>query len=232
MTDYLLQRQSRRTLAIRVGPAGQVEVRAPRHLPRAQIEAFLQQRQDWIRAQQAAQRLRAQAPGWREGRPWWHWGQPLQVGLDDRLSAVHPAGDRLWLPLPASAAEAELTACLQAWQLQQARVLLPSRLAAMRALAAARGLTRQPERLTVRAMRTRWGSCTARGRISLSSQLLHLPPSLVDYVICHELAHLMEMNHGPGFWRLLEHWHPGAKKAQAAVAHWARRLAQPQLPAR
>ena len=52
-------------------------------------------------------------------------------------------------------------------------------------------------------MKTRWGSCTASGRLLLNSQLIVLPTSSIDYVIAHELCHLREAKHGPRFERLL-----------------------------
>lgn len=64
------------------------------------------------------------------------------------------------------------------------------------------GLSYRKVRIT--GARSRWGSCSAAGTISLSCYLMLLPPHLMDYVILHELAHTREMNHGPRFWALLD----------------------------
>lgn len=78
-------------------------------------------------------------------------------------------------------------------------------------------------RVSVRAPRTRWASCSATGAIMLSSQLLFLPPRLVDHVIWHELCHRFELNHSTRFWRLLDAHSPDARRTDAELRE-ARRL--------
>lgn len=58
--------------------------------------------------------------------------------------------------------------------------------------------------VTIRAQRTRWGSCSARGNLNFNCLLVLAPPEVVDYVVVHELCHRREMNHGPAFWMLVE----------------------------
>ena len=82
---------------------------------------------------------------------------------------------------------------------KQAKEQLPSRL---QVLASARGLSFQKVR--IHKSRTRWGSCSSKGTISLSLYLMLLPPHLQDYVMQHELTHLLEMNHSSRFWNLLD----------------------------
>ena len=60
-------------------------------------------------------------------------------------------------------------------------------------------------RISVRDPRTRWGSCSAKGTLSFSWRLFMAPEWVLDYVVAHEVAHLLEMNHGRAFWRLVDH---------------------------
>ena len=65
--------------------------------------------------------------------------------------------------------------------------------------------------------RLRWGSCSSRSGIRLHWRLIHLPPALIDYVVAHEVAHLVEMNHSPRFWAVVERLYPDWRGARAAL---------------
>ncbi|MGN0860558.1 MAG: M48 family metallopeptidase [Candidatus Spyradosoma sp.] len=98
-----------------------------------------------------------------------------------------------------------------------AQTTLPPR---ARALADARGVS--VGKISVRAQRSRWGSCTAEGALSLNWRLVLLPPELQDHVILHELAHRVHMDHSGEFWDLLNAWDPGAGTHDIALTRtWA-----------
>jgi predicted metal-dependent hydrolase len=69
---------------------------------------------------------------------------------------------------------------------------------------------REVKRVNVRDTKSRWGSCSGRGNLSFSWRLILAPEAVLDYVVAHEVAHLVEMNHGPRFWRLVESLAPGS----------------------
>lgn len=94
---------------------------------------------------------------------------------------------------------------------KHAAIILPPRLYM---LAGQHGLTYKSVRIN--AGKGRWGSCSARGTINLSCYLLLLPQHLIDYVLLHELAHTLEMNHGERFWQLLDSYTGGRARALRA----------------
>jgi predicted metal-dependent hydrolase len=117
-------------------------------------------------------------------------------------TAVEQGPDRLLVRGRTEVREASLRA-LKRWLGRVARIHLPQRL---NAVASEAGIALHG--VTIRDQRTRWGSCSARGAISLNQKLLFLPPDLVRYVIVHELGHLEELNHSPRFWAVVRAMEP------------------------
>lgn len=70
------------------------------------------------------------------------------------------------------------------------------------------------KRITVRDQSSRWGSCSTTGALSYSWRLILAPPHILDYLAAHEVAHLVEMNHSPKFWRLVERLVPNVARAR------------------
>jgi predicted metal-dependent hydrolase len=98
---------------------------------------------------------------------------------------------------------------LQDWLKKQARAEL---VAASDRYAAAMGTSYK--KLTLRDQTTRWGSCTSAGSLSYSWRLILTEPDVLDYVAAHEVAHLLEMNHGPRFWALVRRHCPHADRSR------------------
>ena len=75
-------------------------------------------------------------------------------------------------------------------------------------------LGRKPNRITIRDQRTRWGSCAANGDLSFSWRLILAPPDILDYVVAHEVAHLVHMNHSTAFWKTVTQLYPQCDRAR------------------
>jgi predicted metal-dependent hydrolase len=90
---------------------------------------------------------------------------------------------------------------------------------ARRARRLAARIGRNVAAVRVRDTKSRWGSCSGGGNLSFSWRLIFAPEPVIDYVVAHEVAHLVEMNHGPRFWRLVESLAPDS----AAPRTWLKR---------
>lgn len=77
----------------------------------------------------------------------------------------------------------------------------------------------RPVSLTITGAKTRFGSCSSRGRISFSWLLMQYPREAVDYVVVHELAHLVHQNHGPEFYRLVASVMPDYRQREALLRY-------------
>ncbi len=164
-------------------------------------------------------------------------GEPLRVEV---VQSVWPGVARAGGVLRVSVADPQgakrIEALVGEWLAEQARAQLPVYLReavercklhirpaggtlALRSEETPGGL-----RLTVRAMRTRWGSCTRDGHVTLSVELMHAPRRLIDYVIIHELCHLVHLNHSAAFHfqvaRCLPEWK--VLRRELATRSWAK----------
>ncbi|MDD2546548.1 MAG: SprT family zinc-dependent metalloprotease [Burkholderiaceae bacterium] len=212
---YALQRARRRSIGFTVGAEG-LSVRAPGGVLLADIEAALREKSAWILRKLAEtrdrqQRLEGGRIAWADGAVLPYLGAPLAVVLDPTQAlagrggalqalgageAADPAVPRrLHIGLPHSASPAQIRDMVQAWLLRDAQRHFTERLAHFAPLLGVRWT-----RLRLSSAQTRWGSAKADGSIRLNWRLLHYRPSIIDYVVAHELAHLRVMDHSPRFW--------------------------------
>lgn len=205
----LLRRSPRRhSLAVRVSDAGEVVVNAPLRLGARDIHGFLQKHADWISAR--LQAAHAQRFEWRDGALLPYLGGHLQLRLLDQPgpSRARLDGDCLLC----NAQSAQVPALALRWYQRTARALLSERLAHH---AARDGRALPPLRLSN--ARSRWGSLSPRGVVSLNWRLLKATREQIDYVICHELAHFRQRNHSQAFWREVEVLFPDWKRIRGEL---------------
>ena len=171
------------------------------------MDAFLAASQPWLAAR-VAEADRPSALGLDRPGVVWLGGQPVTVVR----RAAGARGDAAFRPgaalrdgrLVVSGPDAAAAAAVDRWYRREARAQLEAGVAGEAALLAVR-----PARVAVRDTTSRFGSCSSSGTLSFSWRLVVAPPAVLDYVVVHELCHLREPNHGPGFWRLVAEARPG-----------------------
>ncbi|GAB3627166.1 SprT family zinc-dependent metalloprotease [Pandoraea terrae] len=199
---YRFKRSSRRTIGFMIDEAG-LSVTAPRWVTLAEVEAAILEKKRWIFSKIAEYRERATRRAipkihWADGATLPYLGHKLTIRLGGHpgASLYDIATHTLWLDLPPQAAPTQMRDRVQGWLQQEARKLFATRLDVYGERLGVRHTA-----LALSSAATRWGSCSADGRIRLNWRLIHFPLGVIDYVVAHELAHLKEMNHGPRFWR-------------------------------
>lgn len=201
-------RSARKTIALYVHRDGSVMVRAPLRASLAQVFLFMRERWEWLELQRI--RFLEEPPPaplvYRDGEAFLHLGQPLLLRVRNAArNQARRVGEELHVAV-AGDDDAMLTGVIELWQRREARRVFPLRLAfcheAMQEL-----YLPFPE-LKIRKMRSRWGSCTKKRVITLNLELIRTPPECIDYVITHELCHLVEFNHSPRFYALQSRFLP------------------------
>lgn len=204
-------RSSRRAkrLSIQVHAGGRVEVVVPVGVSDRTVAQFVSQNQEWIKEQVA---LCPPAPV--IVRP-----DSVSLRAVDKLVTVEVVWDegpprfkseehcvKLSGPVPSH------LKLLQSWLKSAAQWHLGPR---MTNLAHRTGL--KPKKTCFRLQKTRWGSYSQSGTLSLNATILLLPPDLCDYVMLHELCHIQHLDHSPAFWALLDRHCPGARRLDRAL---------------
>jgi predicted metal-dependent hydrolase len=197
---YTIRHTRRRSLGIYVLHDGRVEVRVPLRTPKYVAREYVDANTDWI-LQRLAQIKPARQSGpcrFTDGATHYLLGEARTLRLTHGGRWVQLLGDEIHV---ASNDHDSAT-------ISGAQQILPTRL---ETLARQFPLPIDPlPSCRIKIQRSRWGSCSSKRNINLNAWLIRLPPECIDLVITHELCHLFELNHGRGFYRLLE----------SALPHW------------
>ncbi|AXS81554.1 M48 family metallopeptidase [Dechloromonas sp. HYN0024] len=217
---YQLRRSQRRTIGLSVDHRG-LRVAAPTRARLGDIESLIHEHGQWVIDKLAAWRDRVTLGPLvvSDGTVIEALGEPLTVTLTSigRSRWQFGPGTIYLRPDITHSANALLEAALR----DKARTVFAERLDHFAPLL---GVALPPLRLS--SARTRWGSCSHRGGIALNWRLVLMPLAIVDYVVCHELAHLKEMNHSPRFWSVVEQLCPDWKARRLELRQLARKIPQ------
>lgn len=208
-----------RQYILRIENERAVRITIPRGGSRREAEKFLLRRRDWVEGQlERARRLEPGPRAWRAG------------------SKIDYRGERVVLRVECGAPDCRIRLGDDLFRVGQSdlddlrQVLLPQLMHKARDVLGSRLLQLaqrhgcRVKRVTIRAQRTRWGSCSSRGTISLNWRLLQAPPWVADYIMIHELMHLREMNHSGRFWKEVARACPGYEKAERWLKKEGRRV--------
>ncbi len=212
---YWISLSRRRSMSMRVD-GGQVSVGAPLRTSLKQIREWVESKQAWVRKKIAEQSLQlAEVPKRRycEGESWPYLGEEriLRLALGPRANCF---GDEAHVTLVMSRRskkpqEEQAAELMSLWYRQQAQVYLEKQSALFSEQLGVR-VTQVKLRLT----RSKWGHCTPQGVLQFNWLIMQAPKSVVDYLVAHEVSHLVHLNHSAAFWRVVESICPDYQAAE------------------
>jgi predicted metal-dependent hydrolase len=205
--EYRFARRRRRTLGITVDAQG-LRVAAPLRAPWREIEGFLHDKQRWIlrKLDEWSRMPRGMRLAGESGELVPVFGALHVLEVRHGRRHVEARDGRIVVTVGKRSRPAD---ALLGWLKHQALDAFRPRVAHY-----ATQLGVAVPRVSLSNARTQWGVCTADGAIRLCWRLVHLPVALADYVIAHEVAHLVEMNHSRRFWALLARLYPDWRAAR------------------
>jgi len=217
--EYILKRSKRRTVAIHIID-GEVEVRAPMRMSRREIDAFVTSKERWIReklakSREEVKRRKAFTLDYGDTVPC--CGDIYTITLRE---ARLPGFDGKAFCVPEGLSPEEVKAACVTIYRKLAKDYLTER-----TLYFAKDMGEMPASIRINSAKARWGSCSANRNINFSWRLIMADGEVIDYVVVHELAHLIEMNHSGRFWSIVEDMLPDYRKRKARLRELQKHLA-------
>lgn len=202
--EYTLIQAVRRDVLLQALPRAGIRVYAPKYMPLRDVDALVRERAaELLRMQRDVE---AKLAADRRAHPVAD-GSPILVEGRRRALRLHAGarrtgrleGDEFHLTLPDAQDEAAVRAAIRSTLSARALQRIRERLDHY-----APRLGVRCGRVAIRDQKSRWGSCSQRGNLNFNWKLIMAPPQALDYVVIHELCHLIEFNHSPRFWSLVE----------------------------
>jgi hypothetical protein len=208
---YQLELRPRRTVGLKITQQGLV-VHAPKRIVVHQLNQILQEKSAWILNKLALKEASAVGPlQWQDGEHLLFLGQDitLQVLETKAKSTVQLSGGQLTVSIKDASHHALVGKKVMQWFQQQAYDDFVRRIEIF-----ATKLEVKSPPVALSNAQSRWGSCNSRGQIRLNWRLIQASPQVINYVVCHELAHLKEMNHSAKFYAVLARLFPHYNEAE------------------
>ncbi len=211
--DYI-ERSNRRTLSLTILKDGNVVVKAPITMKDSVINQFVAEKQDWIREKLfMVNRVKSKFDDVVNYKKFLLYGNRYSLVLDN-IKKIE-TNDKFQIVMSNKTEPDKILKTLKLWYKKVAKQILSERLAFIESR-----IKLKSNSFRIGDSKGRWGSCNSRGAICLNFRVIMLPPALIDYVIVHELCHLVEMNHSKAFWNLVSTFLPNVDKLKKAIKEY------------
>jgi predicted metal-dependent hydrolase len=225
--NYMVRKSARRkTLTITVHPDNRVVVSAPVTYPPKKILQFIESKSDWVLKvlQANLQKVRqSQDRRFETGEKLFYLGREYILCVQRGTpSPIMLENGHICVRLPAEGPTPEPSAVrkhLLNWYLANALAKVKEKVPVYADLIGVK-----PRRVTIKTLKSRWGSCSVNGRISLAWNIIMAPEQILDYLIVHELCHMVHHNHSTEFWDMVASILPNHRQSRKWLRENGNRL--------
>jgi predicted metal-dependent hydrolase len=214
VNSTLKRSSKRRSIGLRIDDRG-LTVNMPLRASENWLQNVLNEKANWVVQKLGSwQSKKNLAPQWLDGEKLAFRGEMFTLRIIPSLFNSPPQllGEQLHLYVTDISDEVKIEKMVTQWFRREAERVFQECVAHYAPL-----MSVAPKQIKLSSARTQWGSCTSRGVVRLNWQLVRMPLHLIDYVVVHELAHLLEMNHSAAFWRVVENSCPDYIKCRAEL---------------
>ena len=219
LVTYTLKRSpKRRSIGLRIDERG-LTVSMPLRASEKWLHSVLQDKARWVVDKLDNWQSKKSAPQlWRDGETLLFRGESFTLRVIPSLFAASPQlrGNELVVHAVDGDNQAAIEQAVTLWFRHEARRVFEECVAYFAPL-----MKVSPREIKLSSASTQWGSCTSQGVVRLNWRLVTMPLHLIDYVVVHELAHLVEMNHSAAFWSVVAAACPEYSKCRAELRKWS-----------
>ena len=216
ITPDLISRSNRKTLSLSILKDGQIVIKAPLKMSDDAIEKFVFEKQHWIRQKLAyIEHNKEKFDEVMNLKKFLLFGNEYTLKLAN-IKKIETSNNEMSIYVPNNIPEDKVFQKLKNWYKKIAKNILEERLNYICGI-----IKLKPNNFRISDSKGRWGACNSRGSISFNFRVVMLPPAVIDYVIVHELCHLIEMNHSKKFWDLVNSFLPNTNSLKQKIKEYS-----------
>jgi predicted metal-dependent hydrolase len=221
--DYHIQYKKRKSLGIYIDVYGNIELRVPKETKDIQIQKLLEDKHDWIITKQREMKEKTKGfkeKEYKEGEAFLYLGRQIPIRIiedvEHKGEEVVLKGDELHIYL-IEFEELKVQQLLKRFYYKQCKALVEERIRIYQP-----NFKVKPKSVKISDNKKTWGTCNNHRELTFNWKLSMAPIDVIDYVVLHEMCHLVHLNHDRSFWRLLGKFIPDYEEKQEwlSQSHW------------
>ncbi len=213
--EYTIEYKKRKSVELKIDPMGVVRIKAPKGTKESLIDDIVKGKSDWIIKKidkLFSKGRRIENRTYENGETFLYLGKKLKLSIYyrqvEKVNIAIVEGE-LVISCPEGISSSELQNVVEKHYRKELKAIINKRVKFYQS-----NFKVKPKNITIKSQETRWGSCSSERNINFNWKLIMAPIEIIDYLVVHEMCHLIHMNHSKSFWTLVGRIMPDYKERQ------------------